>query len=1137
MPRRSRLPVALIAVLGLFSAVGGQEPAPPTTAPGPTATPKAVAPSLDETIEQRVERARESPELADAARSKVLETYAEARELLAEAGAAEARARELRELARTAPARLEGIRDELDAAAEPPAAVPEAASAAELEQALARAEAALQAAEKERARLDEQAQARSERRRELPTRLAEARQRLKQVERELATRQSGADDALDEAERIRLEAEQRALAARIAALEAELASYDARGDLLAARRDAAAREAEAAKKQAEALRSRLAAQRERELHAQQAEAKAQLRQAARTHPAVVSIAEENDALVERRAQLSAELERAATRADAVAQRVEEVETAFERARQKIAAVGLTDAIGLFLRQQREKLPSVPALRDERGEAQDRIGRIQLELMELDERRARLANLGAAVERRIADIDAATADGDAPIESVARELLAARQEYLGALRKDLDRHFDTLVELDTNIQRLITQTRAFEGYITENILWIPSGSPVGPETFVRVAEAIAALATPAPWRELLTALWRDLGRRPSFYAAYALLLVGGVIALRRCRLWLAVCAGLTRQLYSDRFHHTAYALFASLLIAGVGPALMWLAGWRLGRAAEGSDLAWAVGAGLHQAAASWFTLRFVAELARGDGLGAAHFRWRPELLELIRFHTRWLLPLVPPLIFLYGAAVAQSDDAHRESLGRLAFIGAMTALAVAVQRVLASRHGVLAEISRRAPGGWVSRFRGSCVALATAAPAALAAAAAAGYFFTASQLRDRIFSSVVLLLVLVLFNELSRRWLILEHKNLARTRARQRRAAETAAAPGSDPSGPAAAPDEDAGPSLSAISAQTRQLLRSATGIGVLVGLWLIWAPVLPALGVLNDITLWGGGEEAAITLGNVIVGALVGLLTAVAARNGPGLLEIVALQRLPISASARYATTTLSRYAITAVGVVIAFSMIGIGWSKVQWLVAAISVGLGFGLQEIFANFVSGIILLFERPVRVGDTVTVNGVSGTVSRIRTRATTIVDWDRKELVVPNRTFVTGDLVNWTLSDSILRVVIPVGVALGSETNRVERTLARLGREHRLVLHDPPPQVYFLGFGESSLSFELRVFIDSMDHFLQVKHELCTAIVSAFRDAGITIAYPQRDLHLRSVEQPIRLARSAGTAARPAESPEA
>jgi potassium efflux system protein len=159
--------------------------------------------------------------------------------------------------------------------------------------------------------------------------------------------------------------------------------------------------------------------------------------------------------------------------------------------------------------------------------------------------------------------------------------------------------------------------------------------------------------------------------------------------------------------------------------------------------------------------------------------------------------------------------------------------------------------------------------------------------------------------------------------------------------------------------------------------------------------------------------------------------------------------------------------------------------------------------------------------MRVGDVVTVGDVTGTVARIRMRATTITDWDRKELVVPNREFITGRLINWTLSDRVLRLVVPVGIAYGSETEKARDLLLQIGRSHPDVLDEPEPMALFLGFGDSSLNFELRVFIPSVDVRLRVQSELHMQIDRAFRQAGITIAFPQLDLHVESIEAPLRV----------------
>ena len=218
-----------------------------------------------------------------------------------------------------------------------------------------------------------------------------------------------------------------------------------------------------------------------------------------------------------------------------------------------------------------------------------------------------------------------------------------------------------------------------------------------------------------------------------------------------------------------------------------------------------------------------------------------------------------------------------------------------------------------------------------------------------------------------------------------------------------------------------------------------------------------------------------------------------------------------------FAVAAILRYIIVIVGIVLAFGAVGVQWSQVQWLAAAVTVGLGFGLQEIFANFVAGLILLFERPIRIGDTVTVGDISGTVSRIQIRATTIMGWNRKELIIPNKEFVTGKVINWTLSDSVLRLVVPVGVAYGSDTGSVQALLREVARQHPLVLKKPEPVVLFGEFGESALNFELRVFIGDIDHLVGVRHDLHLAIDAAFRKAGIEIAFPQRDIHIRTCSE--------------------
>ena len=243
-----------------------------------------------------------------------------------------------------------------------------------------------------------------------------------------------------------------------------------------------------------------------------------------------------------------------------------------------------------------------------------------------------------------------------------------------------------------------------------------------------------------------------------------------------------------------------------------------------------------------------------------------------------------------------------------------------------------------------------------------------------------------------------------RWFALGERRLALRRQEQKREAEAQArAEGTTPEeggGEAIPVDFDEDLALDKVNAQTRRLLRAMKLVLLAAGLVWVWADVLPAFARLDEVVLWsvaqasadGGDTVIPITLMAALLGLLALALTVVAARNLPGLLEIGLLSKVNMDAASRYAITSVSRYAIVMVGIIVGLGLLGLRWGQLQWMAAALTVGLGFGLQEIFANFISGLIILFERPVRIGDVVTIGNLSGTVSKIRIRATTITDFD-------------------------------------------------------------------------------------------------------------------------------------------------
>ena len=313
-----------------------------------------------------------------------------------------------------------------------------------------------------------------------------------------------------------------------------------------------------------------------------------------------------------------------------------------------------------------------------------------------------------------------------------------------------------------------------------------------------------------------------------------------------------------------------------------------------------------------------------------------------------------------------------------------------------------------------------------------------------------------------------------------------------------------------------------IGEQTRSLLDMLVTLLLLGGIWWVWRDALPALSVILDYPLWGYSEvvdgkqiSRALTVGHLVLAIVVGVVTAVVVRNIGALLDIVLLQRLEMQTDATYAVKVIARYAVTLVGVLLACSILGIRWGDVQWLVAALGVGLGFGLQEIVANFVSGLIVLAERPIRIGDVVTVGNVSGTVSRIHARATVVIDFDHKEVIIPNKAFITERVVNWTLSEPDyppadqgrrrLRQRHRAGTA-GDPRCGAGQSRCSAGSGDRRCSSWP--------LAESTLDFEIRAFVNSIDKRLRVQHEINNEVARVLSENGIEMPFPQRDLHIRS-----------------------
>jgi potassium-dependent mechanosensitive channel len=258
------------------------------------------------------------------------------------------------------------------------------------------------------------------------------------------------------------------------------------------------------------------------------------------------------------------------------------------------------------------------------------------------------------------------------------------------------------------------------------------------------------------------------------------------------------------------------------------------------------------------------------------------------------------------------------------------------------------------------------------------------------------------------------------------------------------------------------------------------------------------------------------TLGGVFVVILILLAGYSLVNVFTFFLKTLVLAKLPLQRGVPYAISMVSHYALLLIVGLAALSAAGVELNKFTVLTGALGVGLGFGLQNIVNNFVSGLILIFERPIHVGDTVEVGGLVGTVRRIGARSSTVLTFQGAEVIVPNSNLLSNQVINWTLSSQWRRVDVPLRVAYGTDPERVIKLLVAVAGSHPEVLLQRPPTAFFLGFGESALNFELRFWSAQQDTWFQLQSDVTVAVAKALREAGIEIPFPQRDLHVRSID---------------------
>ncbi len=874
-----------------------------------------------------------------------------------------------------------------------------------------------------------------------------------------------------------------------------------------------------------------------------------------SHPALKSLAEENAQIAEQRMKTAAQIQRVTELTKQLNKLNKELEDDFAELRDRVEHAGTTSTTGLLLRKKRSELPDAAQFATRATFVQTTMPEAHLQLLEWKRQRREVDDPEETAKKLVNSLDSslANADRDQAVDVLVR-MMNDRRELLEKAIPDQDTYLQDLNALELVNQQLRNQVAEFRQYLNQRVLWIRSTDMISSSDLYDARDGLANILSPARWIATLRVGGGAILKRPA--VAIGLLAIVILLIMFRARLHSSQRRLVEPPLPGQAAHYGPYlaAFGISVLLSARWPALLMAIGYRLKVAADSSSWTESVGNSLITSVAFLWGCELIRELCRRDAIGERVFGWPAKATATVRTTLELTILCGTPLFALLQLTQYGAVD-EMQSLQRVLFIGILGLLGVQLAGLTRPRGVLMSCISESAPSSLVVRGKHAIWFSITAAPLAFVILSITGYHFSAYQLSSHLAETAAMLVGIIIVHSLSLSWLHVVGYNRSIREATALAESELPSASPTTEFG-SLADDMEAERSIKAVTPtspnvdnEVRDLLRYACMLLLVAGGWFIWSEVLPALRVFDNVVLWQNIEPVAetivdsqghdaiqivdhtvpTTLTDLMVAFLVCVATMLIGRRIPGVVELTVLEHLPMEQSGRQAVSIIVRYVATVAGILVACNVIRLSWSSVQWLAAAMTVGLGFGLQEIFANLVSGLIILVERPIRVGDIVTVGDVTGTVTRMQMRATTVTDYDRRELIVPNKKFITDNVINWTLSDPISRVVLPVGVAYGTDVSKVRKILLRIAFECPFVLTEPRANTLFKGFGDSTLNVQLMVFIPQRSVYLEVVNELNGAIAKEFAAANIQIAFPQLDLHVKTEQLVPHVAEVAGRAA--------
>ncbi|MBL5826735.1 miniconductance mechanosensitive channel MscM [Serratia fonticola] len=942
---------------------------------------------------------------------------------------------------------------------------------------------------------------------QLPQQQTEARRALTEVQRRLQAQGNNQTTPLALAQLALLQAEAAARKAKVDELDLAQLSANNRQELARMRADVYKTRHEKIDVQLQALRNNLNSQRQRE--------------AERALEKTEQLAEQNGDLpaslrkqLQINRELSAALNDQAQQMDLISSQQRQAAAQTLQVRQALSTIieqsqwlSASTALGETLRAQVAILPEMPKPRQ-----------LDSAMADLRVQRLNFENQLESLPQRAKEFKQ---DDGSPLTSAQQRIVDAQlrtqRDLLNSLLSGCDTQILELTKLKVANTQLVDALNEIQDAAHRYLFWVPDISPITLSYPLNVAQDLTRVLSLDTLTQLSGAFVMMVTSRETLIPLFGavLLVIFSISSRKHYHAFLARASSRVGKVTQDEFLLTLRTVFWSILVALPLPVLWAALGFGLQNAWP-YPVAVAIGEGVTATLPVLWICMISAAFAHPQGLFIVHFRWPVKQVSRAMRYYQMSIWLIVPLIMALITFDNLNDREFANTLGRLCFILLCLALALVTNSL--KRAGIPLYLDNKGSGE--NMINTALWGLLLSAPLIAALASTVGYLTTAQKLLARLETSVAIWFLLLVIYHIIRRWMLIQRRRIAFDRAKQRRAdilAQRAKGEEESTHTPnsieGAIEVDETEIDLDAISAQSLRLVRSILTMVALVSVIVLWSEIHSAFGFLENIKLWDvnstvNGIDIAqpITLGALLIAILVLIVTMQLVRNLPALLELAVLQHLDLTPGTGYAITTITKYLLLLFGAILSFSWIGIEWSKLQWVVTALSVGLGFGMQEIFSNFISGLIILFEKPIRIGDTVTIRNLTGTVTKINTRATTISDWDRKEIIVPNKAFITEQFINWSLSDTLTRVVLTVPAPAEANTEEVTKILINSAERCSLVLDNPTPEAYLVDLQQGIQIFELRIYAAEMGHRMPLRHEIHQLILAGYREHGITLPYP-------------------------------